>query len=56
MSTIHVLPIDDLVEHEDVGDGCVCGPDVEYLDEGKLVKHHSLDGRERYERDGDPED
>lgn len=48
---IHVLPVDDLVEHEDVGDDCVCGSTVEAVprDDGSmgwLITHHSLDGRE----------
>jgi hypothetical protein len=50
VGTIHVVPIDDLVEHELSGLECVCGPDAELLDSGDwLVSHHSLDGREQYE-------
>jgi len=42
---IHVLPNDDLVEHDNSED-CVCGPDA-YLEDGSWVYvHHSLDGRE----------
>jgi hypothetical protein len=49
MSTIHVVPVNDLVEHEDSED-CVCGPDVEFVEpHGWLVSHHSLDGREESE-------
>lgn len=53
MSTVHVEPINDLIEHED-SDGCVCGPDVEavFLEDGSngwLISHHSLDGRELHE-------
>lgn len=48
---LHVLPINDLIEHEDIGDECICGPDVEYLDDGKkIICHHSLDGREENEK------
>ena len=52
--TVHVLPVNDLVEHEDEGDGCVCGPRVEPVpcDDGSmgwLIVHHSLDGREENE-------
>ena len=51
---IHTYPVNDLVEHELEGEGCVCGPDVEavFRDDGSngwLVKHHSLDGRELLE-------
>ncbi|MCA1806353.1 MAG: hypothetical protein LC687_00530 [Actinobacteria bacterium] len=50
--TIHVIPINDLIEHVD--DDCLCGPDYEYVDpdtgdsyhNGPLVVHHALDGRE----------
>lgn len=42
---IHVVPVDDLVAHEDRG--CVCGPTVELADgSAPLVTHHALDGRE----------
>lgn len=55
--TIHVLPVADHITHTDVGTECVCGPDVEYVhpdtgesyEDGPLVTHHSLDGRERDE-------
>jgi hypothetical protein len=43
--TLHVLPIGDLVQHEEVGDECVCGPHVEFYPRGKVVVHHALDGR-----------
>jgi hypothetical protein len=51
MPTLHVLPVADLIEHDDEGLGCVCGPDVEWVigpdgSGGRLVTHHSLDGRE----------
>ncbi len=56
MSTIHVLPIGDLIEHEATGTGCVCGPrerPVEGEDGsiGWVVVHSSLDGRELTEED-----
>jgi hypothetical protein len=52
VTTVHVLPVNDLVDHED--HGCICGPDVEavFRDDGSngwLVSHHSLDGREKDE-------
>lgn len=46
----HVRPIDDLIEHEFEAD-CVCGPTIDENDNGIIVIHHSLDGRERYEED-----
>lgn len=50
MTTIHVEPINDVIEHNTASDDCVCGPDIEYLENGgKLVTHHSLDGRENTE-------
>jgi hypothetical protein len=56
VSTVHVYPVNDLVEHETGGDDCVCGPDVEFVDGGGiLISHHSLDGRELTEPDGSPE-
>lgn len=53
MSTVHVLPVDDLIEHE-ASDTCICGPTTEavFRDDGTngwLVTHNSLDGRERQE-------
>lgn len=54
MSTVHVVPVNDWIVHEAVGDECPCGPDVEPVPNedgtiGWLISHHSLDGRERYE-------
>lgn len=57
MSGVHVVPVNDVVEHE--YDDCVCGPDYQYIDPttgeaypgGPLVTHHSLDGREHHEPD-----
>jgi hypothetical protein len=54
--TVHVVPINDLVDHED-SDECVCGPRVDIVisehggSDGYVVVHNSLDGRERYETD-----
>jgi hypothetical protein len=49
-STVHVYPVDDLIEHECEGADCLCGPDTEYVEgeggDGWLITHHSLDGRE----------
>jgi len=54
MSTVHVLPIADLIEHEGEGDDCPCGPTAEPVsrDDGSvgwIIVHHSLDGRECHE-------
>lgn len=50
MTTAHVVPVDDLIEHEH-SDECVCGPTVEPVKTPAgavnwLVIHNSLDGRE----------
>ena len=41
---IHVLPINDLKEH-DKNKNCWCRPNVD----GDVVVHNSMDGREKYE-------
>lgn len=57
MSTepLHIVPINDLIEHDTVG-ACPCGPRDHPVkrDDGSvgwLVVHHSLDGREQIEAD-----
>jgi len=50
-STVHVVPINDLIDH--VPD-CICGPKTEPVPGkdgsfGWLTTHHSLDGREAHE-------
>lgn len=52
--TLHVRPLDDLIEHE-LTEECVCGPQTipsmrEDGSNGWLVVHNSLDGREQQER------
>jgi hypothetical protein len=54
--TVHVEPINDLIEHDTSGQPCVCGPKERPVkrDDGSVgwvVVHNSLDGRERYEED-----
>lgn len=44
----HILPLNDLVEHV-ASDDCICGPAVQLEDIGRMVVHHSLDGREAEE-------
>ena len=56
MSTVHVYPVRDLIEHDTNGADCICGPTIEavFRDDGSngwLTTHHSLDGRERHEAD-----
>ena len=51
MSTVHVYPTADLIEHDTEGEDCACGPTTEPVmredgSNGWLVTHHSLDGRE----------
>lgn len=48
---LHVLPVDDLIEHETTDD-CPCGvtPETVKREDGSMgwvVVHHSLDGREQ---------
>jgi hypothetical protein len=54
LSRVHVLPVNDLIDHDDVGDDCVCGPAVEHVPsdtgDGWLITHNSLDGREKDEQ------
>lgn len=55
MATVHVLPVGDLIAHEEEGDGCPCGVTVEPVKDeetgamGWMIVHHSLDGREQFE-------
>lgn len=54
---VQVYPDRDLIDHDLDGIDCICGPKVEWGDEGgtypngPLVTHHALDGRERMELD-----
>lgn len=51
MSTRHVVPLNDIIEHDTEGTGCICGPRVEFNDDNDMViVHNSLDGREKRER------
>jgi hypothetical protein len=47
MDDIHVIPNDDLREHESSA-LCWCAP-VRDDDEPRVVVHNSMDGRERFE-------
>lgn len=46
---LHVMPVDDLIEHESDAD-CACGPDQD-AEQPRLYLHHALDGREAAEGD-----
>lgn len=51
--SVHVMPLNDVVEHEESED-CLCGPSIEAVfredgSNGWLIIHHSLDGRELHE-------
>ena len=50
---VHTMPVNDFTEHE--YDDCPCAPEVVPVprDDGSMgwaIHHHSLDGRELYER------
>lgn len=53
---VHVIPCGDQLPHSEDPDGdCLCGPTLEPCERddgsfGWIITHHSLDGRERYER------
>ncbi len=56
--THHVVPIDDLIEHDTDGGDCPCGPEVQPVERddgsmGWLQVHHALDGREHDEENHD---
>lgn len=42
----HVVPVDDLMEHDFEDGECLCGPEFVMEEEGVIWRHHSLDGRE----------
>lgn len=47
---VHIIPIDDLLEHEQAA-GCWCKPKVVRCDGGLIAIHNSADWREAAERD-----
>jgi hypothetical protein len=49
-NTWHVLPQNDLVPHDE-STRCVCGPRIEWTDNGAVVVHHAWDERERTENE-----
>lgn len=46
--TVHVIPVDDLRSHIEVGKYCHCKPSIV---DGNIVIHNAYDGREFYEGD-----
>lgn len=55
-NTVHVYPVGDLIQHDVDGGECPCRPDTEAVpcddgSYGRLVTHHSMDGRELAEPD-----
>ena len=44
----HILPINDWIEHKDMGLDCICEPKIDW--EYQLVIHNSADGREIKEK------
>lgn len=51
IDAIHILPIEDLKDHTDLGDDCWCMPRIELVAGTKLIVHNSLDHREYFEKD-----
>jgi hypothetical protein len=52
MSEAHVVPLGDLIEHQE--NDCPCGPTTHPVmredgSNGWVITHHSLDGREKLE-------
>ena len=48
MADIHVLPVNDLMEHLELRQ-CLCRPDVDDCGDDAVIIHHSADGREYFE-------
>lgn len=46
---IHVLPIDDILPHEEIGTDCICDPVIEVEGAVLIIIHNSFDGREENE-------
>lgn len=57
-NTLHVIPVEDLIEHDTDGGDCPCGPETSAVERddgsmGWLEIHHALDGREHNEEGHD---
>jgi hypothetical protein len=54
MTTVHVYPENDLMDHDTDTDECICMSRIEPVERsdgtiGWVAVHHSLDGREQHE-------
>lgn len=49
----HVLPINDINPHEEVGTSCPCEPRVIFEGGEMIIIHNSFDGREGLEQAND---
>lgn len=50
---VHIVPVDDMKPHEELGATCWCLPAVKTYENGNvLVIHNAMDGRELVERHG----
>lgn len=57
---IHTLPVNDMFDHDENGEVCVCGPEVVKVEreddtDAFQIIHNSFDGREHSEPDHDRE-
>ena len=50
--SVHIVPLNDWIDHKMSGDECCCEPDVEWVDPESLmpygrpiITHHAIDGR-----------
>lgn len=51
MSIYHIVPINDIEDHDDTGTTCKCEPSVIFEEDGDIIViHHSFDGRELLEK------
>lgn len=46
----HTYPLNDKLEHQTTGFGCICHPKIKHQLEGTMVVHNSFDGREYKEK------
>ena len=45
-----VVPVDDIMPHDEESTLCPCEPKVEFINGGMLIVHNSFDGRELREK------
>jgi len=51
--SVHILPVNDIRLHSEVGIYCHCNPRVENTDGEVVVIHNAFDGREMFEDSAD---